>query len=162
MNIIVCNDTRTEPLDGDGEPIANITARREEINLDHLLIQHLRRDGHQVILFDGYRADGLTKFETPEPAAGALAELIARHEAIGMVFDLHYFNNFNYGVTMLKYLRRQQAIPSEMKLIVYSRFFREPEGDYPTRLVDECGVPLENVVDRNNHSIETIVERFKA
>ncbi|MGZ4962589.1 MAG: hypothetical protein ACXWJB_12845 [Limisphaerales bacterium] len=162
MNIIVCNDTRTDPFhDEEGDSVRDIGARREEINLDRVLIQRLRRDGHQVVLFDGYRADGVTKYDTAEPAAGALADLIAQHEVMGMVFDLHYFKDFSYGITMLKHLRKSQSIPRGMRLIIFSRFFREPEGDYPSKLVNECGVPLENVVDRNNHDIDTIVERFK-
>lgn len=165
MNIIVCNDTRTEPFPEDfdwkgSNAQANAREQRESINMDQRLCFNLRKAGHRVTLFDGYEPNGISKVTDPSRGASRLTQLIAEHEAAGMVFDLHYFGNFDYGVYCLKQLRHLRAIPQDMKIIVYSRFIKEPNGDFPRRLVEECGIPLANVVDRHQKGIESVVTLF--
>ena len=165
MNIIVCNDTRTEsfPEDFDWKaPNAAALAReqREVINMDQILCVALRKSGHRVALFDGYELNAISKVSDPNKAASRLTQLITDHEANGMIFDLHYFGNFDYGVNCLKQLRNLRSIPSDMKVVVYSRFIKEPTGDYPRRLVEDCGIPLDQIVDRHQKGIETVAAIF--
>jgi hypothetical protein len=166
MNIIVCNDTRTEsfPEEFDWKaPNAHALARkqRESINMDQRLCVDLRKSGHNVALFDGYESNGTSKVTDPNKAAGRLAQLITEHEAAGMVFDLHYFGNFDYGVNCLKQLRNLRAVPQDMKLVIYSRFIKEPNGDFPRRLVEDCGISLDHIIDRHQKGIETVVALFR-
>ena len=166
MNIIVCNDQRIDVFPEAFDWLApgaaqNSLRNREAINMDTLLIKRLRRKGHKVSLFDGYKLDAVTKITSPNQGASVLAELIVTEEATGMVFDLHYFDDFNYGMTMLRDLQRTSSLPIDMILIIYSRFTREVGGDYPRRLVEECRIPLGNVIDRNMRSIDFIVDLFK-
>jgi len=47
-----------------------------------------------------------------------------------------------------------------MRIIVYSRFIKEESGDYPHRLVADCGIPLNQIMDRQQRNIETIAGLF--
>ena len=165
MNIIVCNDTRTEsfPEDFDwkaSDAIATSARERESANIDSELCKLLRRNGHKVTLFDGYDNDCVAKIMDPGKAASRLAETIIKSLANGMVFDLHYFGNFDYGINALQQLRNMKGIPVDMKLIVYSRFIKEQTGDYPRRLVEDCGIPLTQIIDRHQKNIHTVADFF--
>lgn len=165
MNIIVCNDTRTEAFADDfdwsrSDASSHALKERESVNMDSELCKLLRRAGHRVALFDGYEANCVSKILDPNKAAGRLAELIIEQLATGMVFDLHYFGNFDYGINCLKQLRNIRGIPGDMKIIVYSRFIKEQSGDYPRRLVDDCGIPLQQIIDRHQKGIDIVAALF--
>jgi len=165
MKIIVCNDTRTESFPDDFDwQHADATRRaqttRENINLDSMLCKKLRKAGHGVVLFDGYEKNAIKKITDHNRGASHLTQLIAEFQATGMVFDLHYFGDFEYGVLCLKQLRKYKALPIDMKFYVYSRFVKEPKGDYPRRLVEDCNIPLGNIIDRHQHDIDKIVSLF--
>lgn len=166
MNIIVCNDTRTEPFPDDfnwSEADAKRTGqlKREAINMDAELCKLLRRRGHNVVLYDGCEADCITKIKDANKAATRLTQMIIEQSAEGMVFDLHYFGDFDYGINCLKQMRNVRGIPVDMKVIVYSRFIKEQSGDYPRRLVEDCEIPVKQIIDRHQKGIEFVADQFE-
>ena len=165
MNIIVTNDTRTEAFPDSFDwalPDAQRRAQeiRESINMDSVLCKKLRQAGHSVTLFDAREKDGIKPIDDPSRAASRLTQLIVEAQANGLVFDLHYFKNFDYGVNCLKQLRNFHALPVDMRIVVYSRFLKEPKEDYPRRLVEECEIPLNRIIDRHQKDISEVIAAF--
>lgn len=155
MNIIVCNDVRREEFSGESIP-KNPMEERIRINLDCQLIKDLRRKKHSVHLFDGYRADHVSAIRDPHIAANHLLEMIIAVQAAGMVYDIHYFGNFTFGLTMLRSLRSSSGIPVDMTLVVYSRFIDQ----YALDTMVGFGIPKERILDRNTHTIDEVVAIF--
>lgn len=154
MNILVFNDVRREALP-EGN-IADLTLARETINLDCMLIGNLRKRGHKVVLFDGYSLDGRTPILAPNKAAVSVAEIIAVNQILGFIYDLHYFGNFTFGLTMLKQLFRLSSIPQGAKLVIYSRFIGREMMDELLKL----GIDKTRIVDRNTHRISDVADLF--
>src|SRR5437899_3276049 len=100
MTTIVCNDMRVNSVVQDRTAAIKMAGTltepqredlRESINLDFALCKNLReKHGLVVHLFDARADDLISKYTTPAVAASFLAEMIARCQATGMVFDLAY------------------------------------------------------------------------
>lgn len=136
MNIIVCDDTRLfgRPFDG---ALCDVLCER----------------GHNAELFDGRDQD--VPILEYLPCAAALRERIASMEADGMVMDLKWWGNVDFGIDMLRDLKRRD-ITDSMKVVVWSRFTHECREI----LENELQIPHDYILDRLTVRINVVADMF--
>ncbi len=133
LRIIVCNDSRGEPLSDyeavykAGTPVPEPPRERlrEAVNMDGALCEMLRERGHEALLFDGYEDDLVTPISKPGIAASRLAERINGFRADRILFDLQYFGDFSYGRSMLTWLKENCPNVFHCKVVVGSRYLTQ-------------------------------------
>lgn len=138
MNIIVCDDTRLF-----GQP------------LNQYLSELLSNRGHDVELFDGREQD--VPILDCLRCAAALRERVASLEASGMVMDLAWWGDFDFGIDMLKDLARW-GVTDHMKVVVWSRFTHEFRDTLRNRL----GIPTEQILDKLTANSNYVADMFEA
>ena len=169
LDIIVCNDGRVPGIDEalqaarkqglSGDALRVYVC--EKINLDGSLCRHLRGQGHNVTLFDGYSGSNFkTQIKDAVRLANEIAALIIAKEATCMTLDLNWFKDFQMGIEILRNLRRLKVIPVDMKdrILIYSRYTNDPSFNYEEILTKELGVRKENILNRNGVNITTVAE----
>jgi len=166
MNIIVCNDSRSDEFPehfdwSQPDSQAKAKAKRMECSLDGGLCELLQKQGHIVEIFDGYQDDCLTRITDANVGASILAKRIRALPADGLVFDLNYFGDFNYGLNMLRHIRELGMLRDNLIIVVYTHFKNEKDCDYPHKLIDELGIPKERVVDRLLVNMKNIPSFFR-
>ncbi|MES3030949.1 MAG: hypothetical protein V4697_00890 [Patescibacteria group bacterium] len=153
--VVVCQDARTRQLkrvatenELNAFPFDAVLRERlrEQCNRDLALMLLLREKDREVWLFDGYEDDLVTPIKTPALGADKLNALITQNAANGLVFDLAYFGDFEYGMEMLRALQKMGTLHSLTKLVVVSWFLHEQMHDFPRRLSDEFNVQPERLV----------------
>ena len=172
LNIIVCNDLRCrdfdEVLQAAKKEQASRTSiqahAREKVNFDGPLCKLLRDDGHNVTLFDGHGGKDLkTHITETAKLSNEIASLIIEKSATCMVLDLNFFGDFQAGIEIMRNLRRDQSLPSEMKdrILIYSRYTNEPAYNYEKVLTKELKICSENILNRNTVKINTVAAIIK-
>lgn len=136
MNIIVCDDTR---LFGKAfnESLCDVLSDR----------------GHTVTLFDGRDKD-VPVLDCLNCAA-ALGERIASFKANGMVMDLQWWGDFDFGINMIRDLR-DRGITEDMKVVIWSRFTHECRDI----LENQLGIPADQILDRLTVRIDAVADMF--
>ena len=140
MNIVLADDGRA--LDGG--------------NINQILCTRLKRRGHKVAIFDG-RDENDQPIKDPQRVALRLGQVVTEHEATGMVLDLHWFGDFEFGEAMLKELKTKKFIPRNMKIFIFSRFVTSARIE---PIHKTSGIPRDRIVQRFTHTIDDIVELF--
>ncbi len=124
-------------------------------NINTNLKKLLEEDGHEVRIFDG-RKDGMP-LRRVHDCAEELQRVLKYFGPNRIVFDLHWFNDFQFGLNMLRKLKSNGLISYEdKKLIIYSRFTQEVRDD----LVKEFGVSDANIYDRSTNHNRIIRDLF--
>jgi hypothetical protein len=141
--VIVCQDYRPLALTDVAE-ISEINALevdeelremiRIKVNRDLPLIEYLKGRKYQVRLFDGYANDLMQKLRDPKEGAAHLGKLIDDTQSDGIIYDLHYFDNYAYGIEMLKALIARGHLTKMVKFVVVSYFIDEREHNYRSEL----------------------------
>lgn len=137
MNIIVCDDTRLF-----GRPY------------DESLCDVLTDRGHTVTLFNGRDDKDVPVLDSLDCAA-ALGERIASFNANGMVMDLQWWGDVDFGINMMRDLK-SRGITNSMRVVVWSRFTHECRDI----LENELQIPHDCILDRLTVRINVVADMF--
>lgn len=145
MNILVCEDSRH----GDGR------------NMNEFLCQTLRKEGHSVRLFEGRRADGQEIRDVIE-GGDYLIEFLGEWKPTGLILDLQFFNNPEYGIGLLAALDANGLLGgiSFEHRCVWSKFEDDPDAEYHDVLVNTYNFNEAQILNRLRVELDEVVAFF--